>query len=646
VICEITAPGISDLSRLAQTRRFSQYPPTLLVSWSEECELAAQALRGGASGFLRKPIDLLRLREVLDRSLRLRQKRIQEEKRRRQLRRRSRRLEQKLTELQRRTAVIHLLRDIAVSANEATGIAGALQACLDRLCAHTGWPVGHAYVAADEATGALSPLHLWHLDHAEHYAAFRQQSESMNLVEGELLPGSVLARGKPVWIANLESEPEFRRAAIAREAGLKSGMAFPVFAGPQVAAVLEFFTAAEIIPDDALMEVMVYIGTQLGEVIKRARAEEALRESETRFRSVAQSAMDAIISADQRGQIVFWNRAAQTMFGYTEEEVYGQPLTILMPERYRADHLRGIEGCNRTGELRLKDRTLELHGRRKDGAEFPVELSLGQWRTRTGIFYSAILRDITHRKRNELNIRSLNSELARRLTEIESISRDASEHKRAEEQVKVSLKQKEVLLREVHHRVKNNLQVICSLLKMQSAHLKDKQAQEVFKETQNRVRSIALVHEKLYGTKDLARLDFAEYLRSLTMSLFRTCGVNKDSITLTLDLAPMLLNVETSIPCGLIVNELLTNALIHAFPDGRGQIEIRLRGTDDGQCCLSVRDSGIGLPAGTEVAAKHLGWQLVGALTEQLKATLDVRREGGTTVAITFRELCYKDRGW
>jgi two-component sensor histidine kinase len=240
----------------------------------------------------------------------------------------------------------------------------------------------------------------------------------------------------------------------------------------------------------------------------------------------------------------------------------------------------------------------------------------------------------------------LNEELQRRLDEIENISRDASEHKRAEEQVKVSLKQKEVLLREVHHRVKNNLQVICSLLKMQSAHLKDKQVQEVFRETQNRVRSIALVHEKLYGTSDLARLDFAEYVRSLATSLFRTCGVNKDTISLTLDLMSVQLNVETAIPCGLIINELLTNALIHAFPHGRGKIRIGLQSAENGTCTLTVGDDGIGLPPNVEVAGQHLGWQLISALTEQLKAEVNVCREGGTTVEITFRELRYKERGW
>jgi PAS domain S-box-containing protein len=647
VISDIKSPGIDALAELARTRKLRRHTPTLLVTWQDECDLAAQALRGGAYDFLHKPIDRARFLEVLDRTLRLRQGDSLAEKRRRQLEHRARGLEQNLAELNQQTAVIRLLQDVAVSANEATNVHNALQASLDRLCAHTHWPVGHAYWVSDDAALTLRSTSLWHLDDAERFKTFRQQTEAMHFPSGAGLPGQVLATGKAAWIADVSCDGNFPRADVAREAGLKSGLAFPVKAGDEVAAVLEFFSTVVVEPNDVFLQIFTHIGTQLGQVIKRARAEEALRASETRFRSVAQSAPDAIISADSQGRIVFWNERAQTMFGYAAEEVLGRDLTLLMPERYRGAHQRGLERFTATGESRLLGQTIELHGRHKDATEFPLEVSLAPWMTSKGKFYSAIIRDITHRKRNESHIRRLNEQLARRLTEIEAISRDATAHKRAEEQVKVSLKEKDVLLREVHHRVKNNLQVICSLLKMQSAYIKDKQALEIFKETQNRVRSIALVHERLYRTNDMARIDFAEYVRGLATQLFRSCGVSTDAVALTLELESAQLNVETAIPCGLILNELLTNALVHAFPGGKGQIRIEFRLCEDNKFTLSVRDNGIGFsPGATAAGAERLGWSLIRALAGQLDATLDITNEGGTEIRITFQELCYKERGW
>ena len=153
------------------------------------------------------------------------------------------------------------------------------------------------------------------------------------------------------------------------------------------------------------------------EIAERQRAEKALRESEMRFRSVAQSANDAIIAADSNGNIVFWNKGAQTIFGYAEAEVLDKPLTLLMPPRYRDTHRRGLERMRTTGEAHIIGQTVALQGLRKDGSEFPFELSLATWQTEEGTFYSGILRDITERKRAEDEIRTLNTELEQRVVE-------------------------------------------------------------------------------------------------------------------------------------------------------------------------------------------------------------------------------------
>ncbi len=176
---------------------------------------------------------------------------------------------------------------------------------------------------------------------------------------------------------------------------------------------------------------------------------------------------------------------------------------------------------------------------------------------------------------------------------------DISERKRAEEQIKASLTEKEVMLKEIHHRVKNNLQVISSLVSLQADGSRDETVREVLQDVTYRVRSMALVHEKLYQSADLAHIDFAEYARSLLGYLWRAHGPTAAAIRLTLDLEPVLLPVDTAVPCGLILNELAVNALKHAFR-GSAEGSERIAAQRSGAVTLSVADNGVGLPAGLD----------------------------------------------
>jgi PAS domain S-box-containing protein len=219
---------------------------------------------------------------------------------------------------------------------------------------------------------------------------------------------------------------------------------------------------------------------------------------------------------------------------------------------------------------------------------------------------------------------------------------EIAERKRAEEQIKASLEEKEVLLKEIHHRVKNNLQVISSLLYLQSKSIKDKAALQMFQESQNRVRSMAFIHERLYQSQDLARVDFAEYVRSLTNYLFRSYGVSTDVIQLKINMDDVPLSIDTAIPCGLIVNELVSNSLKYAFPDGKGgEIRIELGSDGDNRFALMVSDDGVGLPEDVDFRkTESLGLQLVNNLSvAQLEGAIDLDRSGGTTFRITFTGL-------
>jgi PAS domain S-box-containing protein len=220
--------------------------------------------------------------------------------------------------------------------------------------------------------------------------------------------------------------------------------------------------------------------------------------------------------------------------------------------------------------------------------------------------------------------------------------RDITERKQAEEALHASLKEKDVLLKEVHHRVKNNLQVISSLLSLQERVIDIPDARFVLRESQARVRSMALVHEKLYQSNDLAHVDFGDYLRHLVSFLLRTYQSNGRDITVEIEANSIRLGIEAAIPCGLIVNELVSNGLKHAFRDReRGTIRISMEKHDD-QFTLTVADDGVGFPQNIDVHnATTLGFELVENLTKQLDGTLDIASDGGTAFRLTFSEVVF-----
>lgn len=326
------------------------------------------------------------------------------------------------------------------------------------------------------------------------------------------------------------------------------------------------------------------------------------------IRAIIDLAEDAIISIDHNQHMILFNRAAERIFGYRAAEVLGRPLDLLLPQRVAALHRREVRNFEKAPEeaRRMAERR-EIFGRRKDGLEFPAEASIskadvdGEW------IFTVILRDVTERKL-------------------------------AEKDMRTSLDEKEALLKEIHHRVKNNLQVISSLLGLQSRLIVDPATRRAFQESQNRVHSMALVHERLYQSESLSEIDSQEYVGELTAHLFISYGVSTSRVKLSLqvDKAPM--NMDAAVPCGLVLNELVSNCLKYAFPDGRkGEIRIALRRNKDRLTHLVVADDGVGLPADTTLwSTKSLGLRLVRILADQMGAAVEVNSGGGTEVRLNF----------
>jgi PAS domain S-box-containing protein len=230
---------------------------------------------------------------------------------------------------------------------------------------------------------------------------------------------------------------------------------------------------------------------------------------------------------------------------------------------------------------------------------------------------------------------------------------NALERKRVEEQLNASLKEKEVLLKEIHHRVKNNMQVISSLLSLQSSRIQSKEIFDMFKESQDRIRSMSLIHERLYQSGDLARIDFSQYIQSLANHLFTSYRINPDAVSLITNVSDVSLDINKAIPCGLIINELVSNSLKYAFPQVKGKGrkrtikgEIRINfSSEDGKVTLMVQDNGIGLPEDFDIeTAESFGLQLVTALVAQLNGTIDIQRKPGATYSISFDKSDKKER--
>jgi PAS domain S-box-containing protein len=329
------------------------------------------------------------------------------------------------------------------------------------------------------------------------------------------------------------------------------------------------------------------------------------RLAEARFRGLLESAPDSIVVVDSAGIITIVNSETERMFGYERQELLGQPVEILVPERSRGRHYGDRAAYSADPNTRPMGAGRQLTGRKKNGSEFPVEISLSPLRAEDETLVISIVRDVTERRLFE-------------------------------EQIQASLREKESLLREIHHRVKNNLQITSSLLRLQASNINDASARSIFDETQMRIRSMALVHEKLYQAKNLTRINFADYVRTLGELLFKSFAATADAVSLDVAGDDFFLDIDTAVPCGLIVNEVLSNALKHAFPGGRGAIFVRLE-RHEGRCVLTIRDDGIGLPPQFDLrAVDTLGLQLVRGLVQQIDGSLEVRSIIGTEFRIDF----------
>jgi PAS domain S-box-containing protein len=375
------------------------------------------------------------------------------------------------------------------------------------------------------------------------------------------------------------------------------------------------------------------------DITDRKRAEAALKESERQLAEIIDHLPDATFVIDRSGKVISWNKAIEEMTGVKAKDMvgkgdyeyalpfYGTRRPVLVDLVFESDEELERKYYNviqKRGDLIIAETDLPTPlGKNATlwGKASPLYDEKGN---KTGAIET--IRDVTERKKTEDRLRSFNEELERGIAE-----RTAK--------INASLQEKVVLLREIHHRVKNNLQIVISLLNLQTRQIPDENIKKMLQESQNRIKVMALVHEKLYRSDDISHIILSEYIRNLVTILLDFYVLERRMVTAKVEMKDITLNIDTAIPIGLMINELVSNSLKHAFPEGRkGEIAISVQKTDHTLTIL-YKDNGVGIPEGFDWRnAPSLGLRLVISLVEQLMGTIELNRDQGTEFTIIVKE--------
>jgi PAS domain S-box-containing protein len=453
--------------------------------------------------------------------------------------------------------------------------------------------------------------------------------------------GECVRRRAPTIINDYVSHHPAKHGYPEGHVPITSFLSVPIVEGEHIVAVMAVTNKhSDYVEDD--INALSTLGNQMWEILHRKRAEETIRTSETKYRQIVDTAAEGIWQLDEHFRILYVNQHMADMLGYTTGEMIGEDICSFMDKSELADFAIRKERQKKGTRDHFERKFL-----RKDGSILWTYVSVTPVFDADGTFRGsfAMYSDLTNRKLMESEIHSLNIVLEQRVrdrTEALSKANEALEEENAqrleaEGKLKASYDEKVTLLKEIHHRVKNNLQIIASLLNLQSRYIKDETTLAAIRESQNRVKAMALVHEKLYRSEDIAHISLHDYIKFLGTGLFQFYDARSRGIQFTLEIHDVDVDIDAAIPLGLIINELISNSLKYAFPEGRkGEISISVK-KEDHTLTVLFRDTGTGIPVDLDWRnTQSLGLRLVITLVDQMNGTVELDRSSGTQFTLVL----------
>lgn len=487
-------------------------------------------------------------------------------------------------------------RDLSRELSSASSKEEALQLCIDAALRISEMDSAGIYLANDEGG----------LDLAAHRGLSREFVEEVSHLGPETLNVRAVSKGRPLYSERqrLVATP----GDLTEREGLKSLAVIPILVDGSVHGCLNVASHEFDSVPGSIRYSLETIASDVSGVIRRLEAEEKAGQNAARFRELAELLPQTVYEADTEGKLTFINRCGLEAAGRSDEEMArGLNAGDMVAPEHRG---RIVQTFSKIldGETNVGTEYLAM---RSDGTTYPV------------VMYS-----------NPIFVEG-------KVVGVRSVCVDVRELKEAQERIKQSLKEKEVLLREIHHRVKNNLQVMSSLLRLQARYVRPGNPEKLFRAAENRIRSMALVHEKLYASRYLSNLNIDEYVRSLVNTLKASYGISSSKVVFEQDIEAIELDLDTAMPVGFIVTELISNCLMHAFPNGRrGKISISLRALAEDRFVLVVTDDGVGMKGEVDLDnPTSFGLHLVRTLTEQMDGAMELTTGGGTEFRITFKEI-------